>query len=72
MLLSFVTTTAFANFESTFAQFLSLRLGTGPSTVAWFFVFVGVCSVVVQGGLVRPPRRRASARRASSWRAASS
>jgi DHA1 family tetracycline resistance protein-like MFS transporter len=53
MLLSFVTTTAFANFESTFAQFLSLRLGTGPSTVAWFFVFVGVCSVVVQGGLVR-------------------
>ncbi len=53
MLLSFVTTTAFANFESTFAQFLSLRLGAGPSTVAWFFVFVGVCSVVVQGGLVR-------------------
>ena len=53
MLLSFVTTTAFANFEATFAQFLSLRLGAGPSTVAWFFVFVGVCSVVVQGGLVR-------------------
>jgi MFS family permease len=48
-----VPTTAFANFESTFAQFLSLRLGAGPSTVAWFFVFVGVCSVVVQGGLVR-------------------
>ncbi|MGA7990031.1 MAG: MFS transporter [Thermoanaerobaculia bacterium] len=53
MLLSFVTTTAFANFESTFAQFLSVRLGTGPSTVAWFFVFVGVCSAIVQGGLVR-------------------
>jgi MFS transporter, DHA1 family, tetracycline resistance protein len=53
MLLSFVTTTAFANFESTFAQFLSLRLGTGPSTVAAFFVFVGLCSAIVQGGLVR-------------------
>ncbi len=53
MLLSFVTTTAFANFESTFAQFLTLRLGTGPATVAWFFVFVGVCSAIVQGGLVR-------------------
>ena len=53
MLLSFVTTTAFANFESTFAQFLSMRLAAGPSTVAWFFVFVGVCSVIVQGGLVR-------------------
>jgi predicted MFS family arabinose efflux permease len=53
MLLSFVTTTAFAMFESTFAQFLSARLGAGASTVAWFFVFVGVCSAVVQGVLVR-------------------
>jgi DHA1 family tetracycline resistance protein-like MFS transporter len=53
MLLSLVTTTAFATFESTFAQFVSLRLSAGPSTVAWFFVFVGVCSAVVQGVLVR-------------------
>jgi MFS transporter, DHA1 family, tetracycline resistance protein len=53
MLLSFVTTTAFAMFESTFAQFLSARVGAGASTVAWFFVFVGVCSAVVQGLLVR-------------------
>ncbi len=53
MLLSLVTTTAFANFEATFAQFLSLRLGAGPATVAWFFVFIGVCSALVQGGLVR-------------------
>ncbi len=53
MLLSFVTTTAFANFEATFAQFITLRLGSGPSMVAWFFVFVGVCSAIVQGGLVR-------------------
>jgi DHA1 family tetracycline resistance protein-like MFS transporter len=53
MLLSLVTTTAFATFESTFAQFVSLRLSAGPSTVAWFFVFVGVCSALVQGVLVR-------------------
>lgn len=53
LLLSFVTTTAFASFESTFAQFLGVRLGSGPSTVAWFFVFVGLCSAIVQGGLVR-------------------
>jgi DHA1 family tetracycline resistance protein-like MFS transporter len=52
-LLSLVTTTAFAMFESTFAQFVSLRLSAGPSTVAWFFVFVGVCSAIVQGVLVR-------------------
>ena len=53
MLLSLVTTTAFATFESTFAQFVSLRLSAGPSTVAWFFVFVGVCSALVQGVLAR-------------------
>ena len=53
MLLSLVTTTAFASFEATFAQFLTLRLGVSPSGVAGFFVFVGVCSIVVQGTLVR-------------------
>jgi MFS transporter, DHA1 family, tetracycline resistance protein len=53
MLLALVTTTAFATFESTFAQFVSLRLGAGASTVAWFFVFIGVCSALVQGVLVR-------------------
>ena len=53
MLLSLVTTTAFATFESTFAQFVSMRLGAGASTVAWFFVFIGVCSALVQGVLVR-------------------
>jgi MFS transporter, DHA1 family, tetracycline resistance protein len=53
LLLTLVTTTAFSMFESTFAQFVALRLSAGPATVAWFFVFVGVCSAVVQGGLVR-------------------
>jgi MFS family permease len=53
MLLSLVTTTAFATFEATFAQFVSLRLGAGASTVAWFFVFVGMCSALVQGVFVR-------------------
>jgi len=53
MLLALVTTTAFATFEATFAQFVSLRLGAGPSRVAWFFVFIGVCSALVQGVLVR-------------------
>jgi DHA1 family tetracycline resistance protein-like MFS transporter len=58
MLLSLVTTTAFATFEATFAQFVSLRLSARPSTVAWFFVFVGVCSAIVQGVLVRRLVRR--------------
>jgi DHA1 family tetracycline resistance protein-like MFS transporter len=53
LVLSFVTTTAFASFESTFAQFLSGSFSATPSTVAWFFVFVGVCIALVQGLLVR-------------------
>lgn len=53
LVLSFVTTTAFASFESTFAQFLSGKFSAGPSTVAWFFVFVGICIALVQGVLVR-------------------
>jgi len=53
LVLSFVTTTAFANFEATFAQFLSGSFSATPSTVAWFFVFAGVCAALVQGILVR-------------------
>src|SRR5262249_27731491 len=34
-------------------QFLSLSLAATPSTVAWFFVFVGVSIAFVQGFLVR-------------------
>jgi multidrug resistance protein len=53
LVLALVCTTAFSSFESTFAQFLHARLGSGPSTVAWIFVLIGVVSATVQGGLMR-------------------
>jgi DHA1 family tetracycline resistance protein-like MFS transporter len=58
LVLALVNTGAFANFESTFAQFVHGRFGTTPSAVAWLFVEVGVVSAFVQGYLVRRLVRR--------------
>jgi predicted MFS family arabinose efflux permease len=58
LVLALVNTGAFANFESTFSQFVHGRFGMGPSAVAWLFVEVGVVSAFVQGYLVRRLVRR--------------
>ena len=58
LLLSALTTTAFANFEATFALFLSSTFSLTPDKVAGAFVAVGVLGVVVQGGLIRPLVKR--------------
>ncbi len=52
MLLAFCTIFAFANFETTFAQFAKLRFSFSISTIAWLFVYAGILGAVVQGGLV--------------------
>jgi DHA1 family tetracycline resistance protein-like MFS transporter len=52
LLMVFCTIFAFANFETTFAQFARLRFGFQTSTIAWLFVYAGVLGAVVQGGLV--------------------
>ncbi len=52
MLMVFFTIFAFANFETTFAQFAKLRFGFRTSTIAWLFVYAGVLGAIVQGGLV--------------------
>lgn len=52
MLMAFCTIFAFANFETTFAQFAKLRFSFSISTIAWLFVYAGVLGAVVQGGLV--------------------
>jgi MFS family permease len=52
MLMAFCTIFAFANFETTFAQFAKLRFSFTISTIAWLFVYAGVLGAVVQGGLV--------------------
>ncbi len=54
LLLSALTTTAFANFEGTFSLFLSSTFQLPPEKVAGAFVAVGVLGVLVQGGLIRP------------------
>ncbi len=58
MMLVFCTIFAFANFETTFAQFAKLRFGFSISTIAWLFVYAGVLGAVVQGGLVGRLSRR--------------
>jgi DHA1 family tetracycline resistance protein-like MFS transporter len=52
LLMVFCTIFAFANFETTFAQFAKLRFGYATSTIAWLFVYAGVLGAIVQGGLV--------------------
>ena len=45
--------TAFAGFEATLVFLAADRLGWGPGDVGILMVWVGFCSAVVQGGLVR-------------------
>ena len=52
LLMVFFTIFAFANFETTFAQFAKLRFGFSISTIAWLFVYAGVLGAIIQGGLV--------------------
>jgi DHA1 family tetracycline resistance protein-like MFS transporter len=53
LIVFFLVTFAFSNFEATFSQFLHGRLALAPSHVAFVFVYVGVLIVAVQGGLIR-------------------
>ena len=52
LVMVFLTIFAFANFETTFAQFAKLRYHFSMSTIAWLFVYAGVLGAIVQGGLV--------------------
>ncbi len=52
MLMVFCTIFAFANFETTFAQFAKMKFSFSTSTIAWLFVYAGILGAAVQGGLV--------------------
>jgi DHA1 family tetracycline resistance protein-like MFS transporter len=52
LVMAFLTIFAFANFETTFAQFAKLRFAFTTSSIAWLFAYAGVLGAVVQGGLV--------------------
>jgi predicted MFS family arabinose efflux permease len=60
---SFCAIAGFAAFEVTFAQFLHGRLGLDHRHVSFFFVYIGVLAVLIQGGLVGPMTRRLGERR---------
>jgi len=52
IILFFLTTTAFAGMESTFALWANSGFGWGPLQVGWLFFYIGIVLVLVQGGLV--------------------
>jgi len=52
LVLVFLTIFAFANFETTFAQYAKLRFAFTTSTIAWLFAYAGLLGAIVQGGLV--------------------
>ena len=51
-LIWFFTMMAFVMLEATFALYLHDIFGYGPREVGWFFGFIGVIIVIVQGGLI--------------------
>ncbi len=49
---------AMAGLESTYALWTNREHGWGPQANGWFFAYIGVVLVIVQGGLVGPIARR--------------
>lgn len=58
VLVGFLVTVGFSAMESTFALWSAAALGWGAWENGWLFTYLGVVIVVVQGGLIRPLRRR--------------
>ncbi len=52
ILLMFVTISAFAGMETTFALWAHSAFGWGPQEVGYVFLYVGLILVAVQGGLI--------------------
>lgn len=57
-LLFFLVTTGFAQLETTFALFTEKRFGYGARENGYLFAYIGVMLALVQGGVVRPLRKR--------------
>jgi MFS transporter, DHA1 family, tetracycline resistance protein len=58
ILLLFITVTAFAGMETTFALWANHALDWGPRAVGYNFLYVGLVLVAVQGGLIGRLSRR--------------
>lgn len=53
VLVGALSTLAFATLEGTFSLFLDRRLGWSAGEAAFAFAYLGLCSALVQGGLIR-------------------
>lgn len=53
LLLQFVATFAFANFEGTLSLLTKVKWGYDPTENGFLFSYVGICLLVLQGGVVR-------------------
>ena len=62
----FVTVSAFAGMETTFALWANSSFGWGPEQVGWIFFYIGIVLAALQGGLIGQLVASASARRGSS------
>ena len=58
IVLFFLTTTAFAGLESTFAIWANSKFSWGPEQVGLIFFYVGLVLAVIQGGLIGRMSRR--------------
>ncbi len=57
-MLFFVTISAFAGMETTFALWANRSFGWGPEQVGWIFFYVGIVLAALQGGLIGRLARR--------------
>jgi MFS family permease len=58
ILLFFVTVSAFAGMETTFALWANRAFGWGPEQVGWVFFYVGIVLAALQGGAIGHLSRR--------------
>ena len=58
ILLFFVTVSAFAGMETTFALWANSSFGWGPEQVGWVFFYVGIVLAALQGGAIGQLARR--------------
>jgi MFS transporter, DHA1 family, tetracycline resistance protein len=58
ILLFFITVSAFAGMETTFALWANSSFGWGPEQVGWIFFYVGVLLSALQGGAIGQLSRR--------------